>query len=93
MGGWMIPSGNKLSLASCCKLELARFSILLRIQDRTKVFRHRGANRGGDTAHQNRLPVQIGEQLGWGHRTTFKEKIYMVGWVDGWVDGVFLEEI
>ena len=27
--------------------------------------------------------------MGWGHRTTFKEKIYMVGWMDGWVDDSF----
>ena len=36
-----------------------------------------------DTAHT----LLIGEQLVLGRRTTFKEKIYMVGWVDGWVDG------
>ena len=30
----------------------------------------------GDTAHT----LFMGEQLGWGHHTTFKEKIYMVGW-------------
>ena len=42
-----------------------------------------------DTAHT----LLIGEQLVLGRRTTFKEKIYMVGWVDGWMDGVFLQEI
>ena len=41
--------------------------------------------RGGDTAHT----LLMGEQLGWGHRTTLTEKIYMVGWMGGWVDDSF----
>ena len=37
----------------------------------------------GGTAHT----LLMGEQLGWGHHTAYKEKIYMVGWVGGWMGG------
>ena len=49
----------KLSLASSCQLELAKFLILSRIQDRAKVFKAQKGDTsqkkfllgGGDTAH------------------------------------------
>ena len=55
--------GYKLSQTLSCKLELARFSILLRIQDRDRV----GKNYiGGDTAQKKHI---LGG--GTGHRTPF----------------------
>ena len=62
-------------------MELARFSILLKIQDRVKVFKaqyflYRGPI-GGDTAHQKRLPKVIGSV----------RKKMGCGWVAGWVGG------
>ena len=71
-------------MASSSKLEFARFSTLLRIQDRAKGSKGKELHGGwwghrkektytgrGDTAHN----LLMGVQLGWGHRTTLKEQI------------------
>ena len=48
----------QVELGSSCKLELVRFSILLKIQDRAKVFSVQGTelNWGGDTAQTKCIP-------------------------------------
>ena len=61
-----------MSLASSCKLELARFSILLKIKDSVKVFKAQKLEGGHRTEK-----VYSGRG---GHRTYFLNRVPIGGW-------------